>query len=79
MEIIESLEPTARGAYCGCIGYIGFNQDAEFNIAIRTLQLKSGLLDYQVGAGIVWDSEPHAEYLETEAKGRAIRETMDSL
>ena len=79
MEIIESLEPTARGAYCGCIGYIGFNQDAEFNIAIRTLQLKSGLLDYQVGAGIVWDSNPHAEYLETEAKGRAIRETLDAL
>jgi len=79
MEIIESLEPTARGAYCGCIGYIGFNQDAEFNIAIRTLQLKSGLLDYQVGAGIVWDSDPHSEYLETEDKGRAIRETMDSL
>jgi para-aminobenzoate synthetase component 1 len=79
MEIIESLEPTARGAYCGCIGYIGFNQDAEFNIAIRTLQLKSGLLDYQVGAGIVWDSDPHAEYLETEAKGRAIRETLDTL
>lgn len=79
MEIIESLEPTARGAYCGCIGYIGFNQDAEFNIAIRTLQLKSGLLDYQVGAGIVWDSDPHAEYLETEAKGRAIRETLDAL
>ena len=41
--------------------------------------MKSGLLDYQVGAGIVWDSDPHAEFLETEAKGRAIRETLDAI
>lgn len=79
MEIIEALEPTRRGAYCGSIGYIGFDGDAEFNIAIRSLHLKDGYLDYQVGGGIVWDSEPEAELQETLDKARAIRETIDQL
>jgi para-aminobenzoate synthetase component 1 len=79
MEIIEALEPTRRGVYCGSIGYIGFDGDAEFNIAIRSLQLKAGWLDYQVGGGIVWDSVPESEYQETIDKGRSIRETLDAL
>ncbi len=79
MEIIEELEPTRRGAYCGSIGYIGFDGDAEFNIAIRSLHLKGGFLDYQVGGGIVWDSQPEAEYQETLDKARAIRESIDQL
>jgi len=79
MEIIEELEPTRRGVYCGSIGYLGFDGDAELNIAIRSLHLKDGRLDYQVGGGIVWDSEPEAEYRETLDKGRAIRETIDAL
>lgn len=79
MQIIEELEPTRRGVYCGSIGYIGFDGNAEFNIAIRSLHLKDGILDYQVGSGIVWDSEPEAEYQETLDKGRAIRETIDEL
>ena len=79
MQIIEELEPTQRGVYCGSIGYIGFDGNAELNVAIRTLHLKNGQLDYQVGAGIVWDSEPEAEYRETLDKGRAIRETIDAL
>jgi para-aminobenzoate synthetase component 1 len=79
MEIIESLEPTRRGAYCGSIGYIGFDGDAEFNIAIRSLHLKDGYLDYQVGGGIVWDSDPESEYQETLDKARAIRESIDQL
>ena len=45
MEIIEELEPTRRGVYCGSIGYIGFDGDAELNIAIRRLKLKEGFLD----------------------------------
>ena len=77
MEIIEELEPTRRGAYCGSIGYFGFDGDAEFNIAIRSLHLKDGWLDYQVGSGIVWDSDPEGEYQETLDKARAIRETLD--
>lgn len=79
MEIIEELEPTRRGAYCGSIGYIGFDGDAEFNIAIRSLHLKDGFLDYQVGGGIVWDSDPESEYQETLDKARAIRETIDQI
>ncbi|WP_158279937.1 aminodeoxychorismate synthase component I [Coraliomargarita sinensis] len=79
MEIIEELEPTRRGAYCGSVGYIGFNEDAEFNIAIRSLHLKAGRLDYQVGGGIVWDSEAESEYQETVDKGRAICETLDRI
>lgn len=79
MEIIEGLEPTRRGVYCGSVGYIGFDGNAEFNIAIRSLHLKDGFLDYQVGGGIVWDSDPEAEYQETLDKARAIRETIDQL
>ncbi len=79
MEIIEELEPTRRGVYCGSVGYIGFDGDAELNIAIRSLHIKDGYLDYQVGGGIVWDSDSASEYQETLDKGRAIRETLDSL
>ncbi len=79
MEIIEELEPTRRGVYCGSVGYIGFDGNAELNIAIRSLHLKDGFLDYQVGGGIVWDSDPASEYQETLDKGRAIRETLDAL
>ena len=79
MEVIEELEPTRRGVYCGSVGYIGFNGDGEFNIAIRSLHLKDGWLDYQVGGGIVWDSDPDSEYRETMDKGRAISETLESL
>ena len=79
MEVIEDLEPTRRGVYCGSVGYIGFDGDAEFNIAIRSLHLKDGGLDYQVGSGIVWDSDPQGEYQETLDKARAIRETLDAL
>jgi len=79
MEVIEELEPTRRGVYTGSVGYIGFDGNAELNIAIRSLHLKDGYLDYQVGSGIVWDSDPESEYQETLDKGRAIRETVDAL
>jgi para-aminobenzoate synthetase component 1 len=79
MQIIEELEPTRRNAYCGSIGYVGFDGDAEFNIAIRSLHLVDGYLDYQVGGGIVWDSKPEDEFLETYHKARAIHETIDAL
>lgn len=79
MEIIEQIERTRRGVYTGSVGYIGFDGNAELNIAIRSLHLKDGYLDYQVGGGIVWDSVPESEYQETLDKGRAIRETIDAL
>jgi para-aminobenzoate synthetase component 1 len=79
MEIIEKLEKNRRGLYCGSFGYIGFNQDAEFNISIRSLQYTKGRIYYNVGSGIVWDSDAEAEYMETAAKGSAIESTLKGL
>lgn len=72
MEIIAELEQQPRGIYCGAIGWLGFNGECEFNIAIRTLVREGGKLRYQVGAGIVADSEPEAEYEETSQKAAGI-------
>lgn len=76
MEIIEELEPVKRGIYTGSLGYIGFDGRSDLNIAIRTLVCYSNRLYYQVGGGIVWDSDPMDEYEETMHKGRSIRETL---
>ncbi len=73
MEIISELEPTPRGIYCGAIGWLGFNGESEFNIAIRTVVREGEKLSYHVGAGIVADSVPEAEYTETMHKGQGIR------
>ena len=68
MEIIDELEPLARGPYCGCHGYLGFNRESQLSITIRTAICKDGLAHFNVGAGIVADSNPEAEYEETLAK-----------
>ncbi len=68
MEIIDELEPIARGPYCGCHGYLGFNRESQLSITIRTAICKDGLTHFNVGAGIVADSHPDAEYEETLAK-----------
>jgi para-aminobenzoate synthetase component 1 len=68
MEIIDELEPLARGLYCGCHGYLGFNRESQLSITIRTAICKDGLTHFNVGAGIVADSHPDAEYEETLAK-----------
>jgi len=73
MEIIAALEPGPRGIYCGAIGWLGFNSESQFNIAIRTLVREGGNLSYHVGAGIVADSVPEAEFEETMHKGEGIR------
>nr|MCU0748040.1 chorismate-binding protein [Akkermansiaceae bacterium] len=73
MEIIDDLEPHPRGIYCGAIGWFGFNGESSFNIAIRTLIRKADKLVYQVGAGIVADSDPEKEYEETLHKAAGIR------
>ena len=72
-EIITELEPAPRGLYTGAMGYLGFNGESQFNIAIRTLVHENGHLDYHVGAGIVADSDPTAEFEETEHKGLGMR------
>ncbi len=72
MEIIDELEPVKRGIYGGAIGYLGFNGDMDLAIAIRTAVLKDGHMHVQAGAGIVADSDPTAEWQETQSKARAI-------
>ncbi|OMH40511.1 anthranilate synthase component I [Desulfurobacterium indicum] len=75
MEIIEELEPTRRALYTGSVGYFSFSGDLDFNIVIRTLLLKESRAFLQVGAGIVWDSDPEKEYRETIHKARAFLST----
>jgi para-aminobenzoate synthetase component I len=72
MEIIEELEPSRRGIYTGCLGYLSFSGDMDFNIMIRTILKKRGRLNFGVGGGIVADSHPAAEYEETLVKARGI-------
>lgn len=76
MQIIEELEPTRRGAYCGAIGYLGVDGRMEFNIAIRTMVIKGGKAYVQVGGGIVADSVPAEEYQETRVKARAMMRAL---
>lgn len=76
MEIIDELEPLARGLYTGSLGYIDFSGDADLNIIIRTLVLKKGKGYLQTGAGIVYDSDPKKEYEETLHKGEALIEAL---
>ncbi len=76
MEIIAELEPTRRGPYCGSIGYIGFDGTMDTSIVIRTICIKGRHLTFQVGGGIVADSDPAAEYEESLAKGRAMIEVL---
>ena len=64
MEIIADLETTPRGAYCGALGYIDPNGDACFNVGIRTLTLSGKRLSYNVGSGLVYDSQAQDEYHE---------------
>ena len=68
MEIIDELEPIARGPYTGCHGYLGFNRESQLSISIRTAVRKAELAYFHVGAGIVADSIPEAEHEETLAK-----------
>jgi para-aminobenzoate synthetase component I len=72
MQIIDELEPTRRGPYCGAIGYLSADGHIELNVAIRTMILKDGLAHVPVGGGIVADSDPAAEYEETLVKARAM-------
>lgn len=72
MEIIQELEPVKRGIYGGAIGYLSWNGAMDTCIAIRTAVIKDDTLFVQAGAGIVYDSDPQAEWNETMAKARAI-------
>ncbi len=79
MEIIDELEPAARGLYTGSIGYISFAGDMDLNIIIRTFIIKNGYAHVQAGAGIVADSEPEREYYETLHKAEALLKVLESV
>ena len=72
MEIIAELEPSKRGIYAGAVGYLGFNGDMDLAIALRTAVVKDNMLYAQAGAGIVADSVPDSEWMETLNKARAV-------
>jgi len=76
MEIIDELEPSCRGVYTGSIGYLDFSGDIDLNIAIRTAIHHHNTLYFQVGGGIVADSDPHLEYEETITKAESFLKTL---
>lgn len=76
MEIIDELEQVRRGPYCGSIGYIGVNGSMDTNILIRTLVYQDSKVSFQVGGGIVADSDPSEEYDETLAKAHGLFESF---
>ncbi|MBI2648607.1 MAG: anthranilate synthase component I [Thaumarchaeota archaeon] len=77
MEIIEELEPVRRGPYAGAVGYFSFNGNADFAITIRTLVADGKRCSIQTGAGIVADSSPEREWLETESKAAALMRSLE--
>ena len=79
IQIIDQLEPTCRNVYTGSIGYVGFNGDLILNIAIRTLIVKGRDVYFQVGGGIVADSNPLAEFTETLHKAAAIMQALKAV
>ena len=76
MEIIAELEPAARGPYCGCLGYIGFDGTMDTNILIRTFTVGRGWAQFPVGGGIVADSVPEREYEETWHKAEGLIQAL---
>jgi para-aminobenzoate synthetase component I len=78
MEIIDELEPISRGPYCGAIGYLGFNRESQLSITIRTAVCVAEKIYFNVGAGIVADSNPGAEYDETLAKAAGFLAALEN-
>lgn len=72
MQILEGLERSRRGAYTGALGWIGADGSMATSVAIRTLVFHAGRVEYGVGGGIVYDSDPDSEWEEALLKGRAL-------
>jgi len=77
MEIIDELEPEKRGIYGGGVGYFAANGEMDFCIALRTAVVKDQTLYIQAGGGVVYDSDPEAEYQETVNKSKALRRAAE--
>jgi para-aminobenzoate synthetase component 1 len=76
MEIIDELEPTRRSVYTGAIGYLSFGRNLDLNIVIRTFIIKGNKAYFQVGGGIIYDSDAEAEYQETLDKAKALIQAL---
>ena len=76
MQIIAELEPTARGTYCGSLGYLGFDGSLDTNILIRTVTAGRGWWQMPVGGGIVAQSDPRREYAETWQKAEGLLRSL---
>ena len=72
MEIIDELEPVARGPYAGAVGYIDFSGNLDTAIALRSMVAKGDVAWVQAGAGVVADSDPTSEYQECLNKAAAV-------
>jgi anthranilate synthase component 1 len=77
MEIIEELEPAKRGPYAGCVGYFDFSGNMDMCITIRTIIFKNKKAYIQAGAGIVADSDPEKEYMETVNKAKGMFKAIE--
>lgn len=77
-EIISELEGFARGAYCGSLGYVGFDGTADFNLLIRTFAATDGLVTFAAGGGITAASDPEAEYAESLHKAEGMLRALDA-
>jgi anthranilate synthase component 1 len=77
MEIIEELEPMRRGPYAGAVGYLSYSGNMDTCITIRTLVIKDNKVYVQAGAGIVADSVPDREYIETVNKAMGMMRAVD--
>ena len=77
-EIIAELEGFARGAYCGSLGYVGFDGTADFNLLIRTFVATDGLVTFAAGGGITAASDSAAEYAESLHKAEGMLRVLDS-
>ncbi len=76
MQIIDELEPTKRGIYAGAVGYFDFSGNMDTCIAIRTMVVADEKVYIQAGAGIVADSNPHNEFVETQNKAGALIQAL---
>ncbi len=79
IEILESLEPVRRHLYTGAIGWLGWDGDADWNIAIRTAVATRHGVHWHAGGGITADSDPEAEYRESLAKGEGVKRALESV
>ena len=73
------LEGFTRGAYCGSLGYLGFDGAADFNLLIRTLVVSPGVITFAAGGGITAASDPDAEYAESLAKAEGMLRVLDTV